>query len=407
MKRKLEDLAVFGGAPAFATQLRVGAPNVGDRSRFYARLDAAFDRGWLSNGGPLVQEFERRVAEIAGTKHAIATCNATTALQLTMRAAGLTGEVIVPSLTFAATAHAVAWLGLTPVFCDVDPVTGQIDPGHAESLVGPRTSGILAVHLWGRTAPVERLKVLAHRYGLALMFDASHAFGCTRDGRPVGGGGLAEIFSFHSTKFVNAFEGGAIVTDDDGLAERAACMRNFGITGEDEVDYVGINAKMSEAAGAMGLTSLDGMARFVARNLANHRFYQDGLAGVRGLRLLPFDERERNNYQYVILEVDERQAGIDRDSLLGILHQENVLARRYFHPACHEMTPYRHSAALAGAERLSSRVLALPTGMGVGEREIAQICQIIRVIVDNSGAIARRGRYRQPVLTSSDGSGAS
>jgi dTDP-4-amino-4,6-dideoxyglucose len=306
----------------------------------------------------------------------------------------------VPSLTFAATAHVVAWLGLTPVFCDVDPDTGQIDVDHAESVIGPRTSAILAVHLWGRAAPVDQLERLAHRYGLALLFDAAHAFACTYRRRPVGGGGQAEIFSFHSTKFVNAFEGGAIVTNDDGLAARAASMRNFGITGEDLVGYVGTNAKMSEPAAAMGLTSIDGIDRFVQRNLANYRLYQEGLAGLPGVRLLPFDEDERNNYQYVIVEIDERAAGLGRDSLLSMLHQENVLARRYFHPGCHEMTPYRGSAELPRAEELSAKVLALPTGTGVGEREVAEICQIIRIIVTNSGAIAERAPTCRPALSS-------
>ncbi|UNO40771.1 aminotransferase class I/II-fold pyridoxal phosphate-dependent enzyme [Streptomyces sp. MST-110588] len=370
-----------GRPPAFATPLRVGTPNIGDRERFWARLNGALDRGWLSNGGPLMREFEQRIAEQSGTRHAVATCNATAALQLALRAAGLTGEVIVPALTFAATAHAVAWIGLTPVFCDVDPDTGQLDPAHAESLIGPATSGILAVHLWGRTAPVEQLEKLAAAHGLALFFDASHAYACTHAGQPVGRAGNGEIFSFHSTKFVNAFEGGALVTDDDALAERALRMRNFGIAGEDLVEDVGINAKMSEAAAAMGLTSLDSLDRFVARNLANLRAYERGLAGVPGLRLLPFPEGERHNYQYVILEVDETVAGTGRDELLAVLRSENVLARKYFHPACHQMTPYRGPARLPHAERLAARVLALPTGTQVGEAGISEICRIVRAAV--------------------------
>ncbi|GAB2452750.1 aminotransferase class I/II-fold pyridoxal phosphate-dependent enzyme [Streptosporangium sandarakinum] len=390
VKRILEDLAGFGGAPAFEHPLRVGAPNIGDRERFSARLDAAFARGWLSNDGPLAKEFERRVAQTAGTRYAVATCNATAALQLAIRAADLTGEIIVPSLTFAATAHVVSWLGLTPVFCDVDPLTGQIDPDHARTLIGPRTSAILAVHLWGRTAPAERLETIARRHGLALFFDASHAFACTRGGRPVGGFGDAEIFSFHSTKFVNAFEGGALVTNDESLARRVQSIRNFGITAEDEVSHVGINAKMNEASAAMGLTSLDSIDRFVARNLDNHRRYRAGLAGVPGIRLIPFDEGERHNYQYVVIEVDPRRAGISRDTLRHLLHQENVLARRYFHPGCHRMAPYTDRPPLPATEHLSERVLALPTGMSVTRAQVAKICEIIRVVVVNSQAIAER-----------------
>jgi dTDP-4-amino-4,6-dideoxyglucose len=389
VKRVSEDnLTEFGGVPAFATPLLVGKPNIGDRDLLFARLGAALDRGWLSNGGPLVQEFERRIAELAGTRYCVATCNATAALQLAIQAAGLTGEVIVPSLTFAATAHVVAWLGLTPVFCDVDRDTGLIDPHHVESLIGPATSGILGVHLWGRPAAVDRLEELARRYHLRLLFDASHALACTWGGRPVGGFGTAEVFSFHSTKFVNAFEGGALVTDDGELAERAASVRNFGITGTDEVSYVGINAKMSEASAAMGLTSLDSIDRFVTHNVVNYRRYQDGLAGIPGIRMLPLDERERNNYQYVIIEVDEAGARIDRDGLLSLLHAENVMARRYFHPGCHEMAPYRGSASLPRTEALSARVLALPTGTAVAEDQVAEVCQLIQRIVGSRRVIA-------------------
>jgi dTDP-4-amino-4,6-dideoxyglucose len=384
VKNVLEDLAAFGGAPAFSTPRSVGRPNIGDREALFARLNAALDRAWLSNGGPLADEFERRVAEIAGTRFCVATCNATAGLQLALRAAGVTGEVIVPSMTFAATAHAVSWIGLTPVFCDVDPVTGQIDPVHAASLIGPETGAILAVHVWGRAAPVRELEDLAGRHGLKLFFDAAHAFACTSEGRPVGGGGDGEVFSFHSTKFVNSFEGGALVTDDAELAERARRMRNFGIASAENVEYVGLNAKLNEAAAAMGLTSLDSMDRFVTHNRENYAAYREGLAGLPGVDVLCFDERERNNYQYVIVTVDEHAAGIDRDALLGILAAENVFGRAYFSPGCHQMRPYDSGARLPHTERLASRVIALPTGIGVLPGDAAVIAGIIRLAVSHA-----------------------
>lgn len=381
MKHVLEDLAAFGGTPAFRTPLSVGRPNIGDRDALFARLGGALDRSWLSNGGPLAEEFERRVAEVAGTRFCVATCNATAGLQLALRAAGVTGEVIVPSLTFAATAHAVSWIGLTPVFCDVDPATGAIDPAHAASLVGPATGAILAVHVWGRAAPVRELEELAGRRGLALFFDAAHAFGCTAHGRPVGGSGNGEVFSFHSTKFVNSFEGGALVTDDAGLARRARRMRNFGIADGDRVAHLGLNAKLSEAAAAMGLTSLDSMPRFIEHNYLNYVSYRTGLAGLPGIEVLGFDEGERNNYQYVIVTVDEREAGLDRDALLRILAAENVHGRAYFSPGCHQMSPYDTGSRLPHTERLASRVLALPTGIAVTPRDAALVAGIIRVAV--------------------------
>ncbi len=389
MKRSLGDLAGFGGKAAFASPVIVGKPNVGDRNELMRRMNGALDSGRLSNGGPLVHEFEARVARIAGTRHCVATCNATLALQLAIKAADLSGEIIVPSLTFAATAHVVAWLGLTPVFCDVDLDTGSIDAKHAESLVSARTTAILGVHLWGRPHAVDDLLDVGARNRLAVIFDAAHALSCTWRGRPVGGFGLAEVFSFHSTKFVNSFEGGALVTNDDQLAARAARMRNFGITGDD-VGLVGVNAKMSEASAAMGLTSLDSLERFRNHNAANYRLYQADLAGIPGVRLLGFDEREQNNYQYIVIEVDETVCGIDRDTMDRLLCAENIIVRRYFYPACHMMSAYRTGARLPRTELLASRTLALPTGTHVGADQIAEICHIIRFAAERGPQIRDR-----------------
>src|SRR4051794_4594931 len=313
VKRTVADLALLGGTAEFDTPLIVGRPNVGDRDGLFSLINSALDRRWLSNGGPLVQEFERRVAAITGTKHCVVTCNATLALQILLKAADLQGEIIVPSLTFAATAHAVSWLGLTPVFCDVDPRTGTIDAEHARKLINKRTAGILGVHLWGRPNALEELAEVTRTAGIRLFYDAAHAFGVTWHGRPVGGFGDAEVFSFHSTKFVNSFEGGAIATDDDDLAARAIALRNFGITGPDLVSYVGVNAKMNEASAAMGLTSLDSMEEFRAHNERIYHAYQATLTGITGVTLLTFDERERNNFQYVVLEIDEAAAPMTRD----------------------------------------------------------------------------------------------
>jgi dTDP-4-amino-4,6-dideoxyglucose len=384
VKRTVNDLALLGGPAEFETELVIGRPNVGNRREFFRRLDGALDRGWLSNNGPLVREFESRVAAIAGTRHCVATCNATMALQLVLRAADLRGEIIVPSLTFAATAHAVAWLGLTPVFCDVDPRTSTIDAGHALRLINRRTSGILAVHLWGRPNALDELDKVARDAGIRLFYDAAHAFGATWQGRPVGGFGDAEAFSFHATKFVNSLEGGAIVTNDDELAGRVAKLRNFGITGVDQVSYVGINAKMSEAAAAMGLTSLDSMEQFREHNARLYHSYRSGLDGIVGVRVLAFDERERNNYQYAVLEIDDDAAPMTRDLLCQVLTEENVMARRYFYPGCHQMAPYQGRTRLPHTELLARRSLVLPTGMAVSEADAARICALIRFAVDHT-----------------------
>jgi dTDP-4-amino-4,6-dideoxygalactose transaminase len=229
---------------------------MGDREAFLTRVGEIFDRGWFSNDGPVVREFEARLAEMAGVRHCVATCNGTIALEIAIRALGLEGEVIVPSYTFVATAHALHWQGVTPVFADIDPRTHTLDPEAVRRAITPRTTGIIGVHLWGQPAAVDELQAIADEHGLSLMFDAAHAFACTHQGRMIGGFGRAEVFSFHATKFFNSFEGGAVMTDDDEIAEKARLMRNFGFAGYDNVIHPGTNGKMIEVCAAMGLTNL-------------------------------------------------------------------------------------------------------------------------------------------------------
>lgn len=410
MKGRLDELALFGGRPAFAEPLHVGRPNVGDRRRLLERIEDLLDRRWLTNRGPYVEDFERRVAEAAGARHCVATCNGTVALEIAIRALGLRGEVIVPAFTFVATAHALQWQEITPVFCDVDASTHNLDPRRVEELVTPRTTGILGVHLWGRACDVESLAEIAERRGLALLFDAAHAFGCSHRGRPIGGLGRATVFSFHATKFLNSFEGGAVVTDDGELAAKIRLMTNFGFADYDSVVYLGTNGKMSEVSAAMGLTSLESMESFVDANRRNHALYRRELARLPGLRLLDFDEAERSNWQYVVLEIDEAAFGLSRDRVLQALWAENVFARRYFYPGCHRMEPYRslfpHARLLVPeTERLVARVLQLPTGTAIGWQEIGRICAVLRLLAAHGPEVEERLAQAGASAVASTGAG--
>ncbi|MCE7080556.1 aminotransferase class I/II-fold pyridoxal phosphate-dependent enzyme [Streptomyces sp. ST2-7A] len=372
--------------------LHVGRPNLGSRDRLMERLNGALDRLYLTDG-PLVREFENELTGIAATRHCVAVCNATTGIQIAARASGIKGgdEVIVPAFTWVATPQALEWIGVVPVFCDADEETGNIDPAHAERLIGPRTRGILGVHVFGRPCPVDDLEELARRHGITLLFDAAHALGCTYRGRPVGGFGAAEVFSFHATKFVNSFEGGAIVTDDPELAERARAMRNFGIGPDGTVGSGGTNAKMNEGVAAMGLTSLEVMEDLMVTNREHHLRYRQGLAGIPGVSVRQQAPGERSNHQYLVIEVDAARAGIHRDELHAALTSRNVLSRRYFAPACHRVEPYlgdpaRHAPLpLPRAEALSERVLALPTGTAVSETDVKAVCALIRELVPTDG----------------------
>jgi dTDP-4-amino-4,6-dideoxygalactose transaminase len=405
-ERAPESLAVFTGEPAFPEKLHVGRPNIGCRQSFLHRMNDILDRRCLTNNGPYVQEFERHLEELLGVRHCIAVCNATKGLELAIRAVGMDGEVIVPSFTFIATAHALEWQQIAPVFCDIDPLTCNIDPDRAEELITSRTSGILGVHLWGRPCDVDRLTDLARRHNLKLVFDAAHALGCSYGGRKIGNFGDAEVFSFHATKFINSFEGGAVVTNNDELAAKIRLMNNFGFAGYDEVIYVGTNGKMSEVSAAMGLTSLESLEDFVATNRRNYLQYQEELRSVPGVLLLAYDESESCNYQYLALDIDEEQTRISRDALIEVLWAEQVIARRYFYPGCHQMEPYRTYypnawRRLRVTERVASRVLLLPTGTAVGPQEIATICDILRTAVAHGERLSEWliRRDRQPALS--------
>jgi dTDP-4-amino-4,6-dideoxygalactose transaminase len=392
VKQAVSDLAVCGGAPLFADHRYVGRPNLPDRAVIHRYVDEILDRNWLTNAGPVVTELEDRLARILGVEHCVATCNGTVALEIATRALGLTGEVIVPSFTFVGTAHALQWQEITPVFCDIDPLTHTIDPKRIESLITPRTTGIIGVHLWGRACAVAELDEIAQRHGLRVVYDAAHAFACTHQGRPIGGFGNAEIFSFHATKFFNTLEGGAIATNDAELANRARLMKNFGFTYYDEVVHVGANGKMNEVAAAFGLAGLDRVDEVIERNHANYLTYCDVLDGIPGIRLLPFDDTEKRNYQYVVVELDEGEFGLTRDEVVVALHRENVIARRYFYPGCHRLEPYRSYFPNAGlllpeTTAVASRVICLPTGAAMHPGDIARLGGLLAQLHEWSPAL--------------------
>ena len=382
--RSAADLAINGAPPMFAEPIHVGRPNIGDHKRFLQRASNILDSGWLSNNGPIAQEFEQRIASFLGVKHCVAMCNGTIALEIATRALELKGEVIVPSYTFIATAHALQWQEITPIFADIDPATHNLDPAAVWRMITPRTTGIIGVHLWGRASPVKELEAIAREHNLRLMFDASHGFGCSLNGELLGRFGECEVFSFHATKFFNTFEGGAVVTNNDTLAEKMRLMRNFGFSGYDNVIYPGTNGKMTEIAAAMGLTNLEDLADFVAINRRNYQCYRDAIASIPGLSMLEYDESERNNYQYVVVEVAP-YFPVSRDRIVDVLHAENVLARKYFWPGCHNMEPYRSYYPHAGlvlpnTKRVAERVVVLPTGSALHVDAIRGIASVLGVL---------------------------
>lgn len=374
--------------PAFDRILHVGEPNQGDRGTLLQKISEMLDRNWLTNRGPLVREFEEKLASYLGVRHCITICNGTVALEIAVRALGLEGEVIVPSLTFIATPHALNWQGIKPVFCDVDPETACLDANEVERRITDKTTGIIGVHVYGRTCDTTALQQLADRHQLKLMYDAAHAFGCRTDGAMIGNFGSCEVFSFHATKFFNTFEGGAVATNDDRLAEKVRLMQNFGFAGLDEVIYPGTNGKMTEICAAAGLVNLDSLDRFIAINRRNYTCYQKAFEAIAGIQLYSLDAEERSNYQYIVMEVGNDYP-LSRDELMTRLHEENVRVRRYFWPGCHRMEPYKTQQPAAGGhlpvtESLASRILVFPTGSSIEEADIELIADLVRRFAEDS-----------------------
>lgn len=385
------ELAILGASPAFAHPLHVGRPNIGDRASIHHALDQILDARWLTNDGPMVQAFERQVAAIVDADHCIAVVNATIGMQLLLQALDVRGEVILPSFTFIATAHAIAMQGLTPVFADIDADHHLLDPNEVEAIVGGRTGAIVGVHLWGQPCDDAALGAIARARHVPLIYDAAHAFGSVSDTGGLGRLGTATVFSLHATKMINAFEGGAIVTDDAALARELRLLRNFGFAGLDDIRRIGTNAKMSEISAAMGIASLARLDEFLRHNYRNRAAYEQALLGLPGVTLQVNTLVGRSNAHYVVLQVDET-CPLTRDEVMLVLHAENVLARRYFSPPCHLAIPYRDQSAsvprpLPNTVHTSQTVLCLPTGTAVDLADIQRIGDRLRTALHQAPAV--------------------
>ena len=391
------DLAVLGGRPAFSEPLHVGRPNLPDRDTFNALLDEMFRSRWFTNYGPLVQRFQSALQDRLKVAHCIPLCNGTVALELACRAIGLSGEVIVPSFTFIATAHALKWQEITPVFCDMRESDFTIDPEAIEDLITERTTGIIGVHVYGNPCDHRAIRDIADRHRLKVVYDAAHAFTNEADGIPVCRLGDISVLSFHATKFFSTFEGGAVATDDDELAGRIRLMMNFGFGGrhKDRVDFVGINGKMTKVCSAMGLAMLDRVEELREMNRLNHASYGEHLKGIPGIRLCePSPELTARNWQYVIVRVEKDDFGLTRDELVAVLEAENILARRYFYPGCHRMEPYVNEFPNKGrllpvTDRVSETVISLPTGEAVDRGAIGRIAGILRLARDSAEKVKK------------------
>lgn len=376
----MKQLAVFGGQPLFSAPRHVNRPTVPCRKAFAKRADAVLESGWFSNQGPLVSELERRLSEYLGVRNCVLTANGTIGMELLIKSLKISGEVIMPSYTFVATANAFLWHGLKPVFCDVDPHTQNIDPALIEARISPRTSALVGVHLWGQPCATEKLQEIARKHGLALIFDAAHAFACKHNEQFIGGFGDAEVFSLHATKVLHSGEGGAVTTNDDALAERLRVQRNFGFVGFDQTLDIGVNAKMPELSAALGLSNFDVLDEILQKSENTRSTYRNQLVDCPALTMQP-DPVEQHNHHYTVMQVDEAVAGLSRDQLIALLHAENIFARRYFYPGCHRLEPYGsmdNKPHLPVTEALGASSLVLPSGSAIESKDVLAICDLLQ-----------------------------
>ncbi len=381
--------ALLGGPQAFPGGLPLVRPFVPDVPGLTARLGSILDSGRLTNG-PTVSELEERVADILGVAHVVAVSSCTSGLMLVLQAVGATGRVVMPSFTFAASAHAVVWAGGSPDFAEVDSRTATLDPVDAATLVDG-ASAMTATHVYGTPCRVEELQELADRAGIPLVYDAAHALGSRRRGVPVGRFGTAEVFSLSPTKVVVGGEGGLVATADAGLAEACRLGRDYGNGGDYDCLFPGLNARMSELHAAVALASLDGLEeRLAHRGALVARFLADTV-GVPGLTLAQVDEGDTSTHKDLTVILEPASFGLSAAELSLALRAEGVDTRRYYHPPIHLQKAYAgrwpQRRDLPVTEDLADRVLTLPLWSHMTAAQVGAVASALTAIQSHAADI--------------------
>jgi dTDP-4-amino-4,6-dideoxygalactose transaminase len=373
----------------FDKPITAARPALPSLEEFQRGLEGIWDRAWLTNNGPLVEQFRDKLVEFCGTKNLSLFVNGTLALQIALQGMGITGDVITAPYTFVATTHALFWNKIRPVFVDIEPEYYSLDPAQVEAAITPWTSAILAVHIYGQPCRLKELEQIARKHGLKLLYDAAHAFGVEVDGTSIARFGDLSMFSFHATKVFHSIEGGMLTFRDSEYRRLFDYLKNFGFENETEVVMPGTNAKMNEFQALMGLLLLKRMNEMIENRRAINERYRERLALIPGIRLVaqPADT-VRYNYAYMPVEVDEKELGLTRDQLYLKLREYNVLARRYFYPLVTDYACYRGLVAsenLPVARQVASRILTLPIYSDLALDDVDRICDIIEHIQSEAG----------------------
>lgn len=363
--------------PIYVTQ-----PSLPDLEEFIPYLEKIWDNKILTNNGPMHKQLENELAEFLGVPFISLFANGTLALVTALQALRITGEVITTPYSFVATTHSLWWNNIKPVFVDIEPKFGNIDPNRIEAAITPKTTAIMPVHVYGNPCYVDEIQKIADTYGLRLIYDAAHAFGVKYKGGSILNYGDLSILSFHATKVFNTFEGGAIISHDSATKQRIDYLKNFGFAGETTIMAPGINSKMNEVQAAMGLLQLKSVDESIERRKVVADRYRELLKDIKGISMLPEPEDTISNYAYFSIFVNEKEYGMSRDALYEKMKQNNIFGRRYFYPLISEFSMYKSlesssQSNLPVAHKIANEVICLPIYPVLTLDTVDNICNVL------------------------------
>ncbi len=361
-------------------QILVTQSSMPKLAEYMDEIKELWESRWLTNMGEKHRELQTKLQEYMCVDNIDLLTNGHMAIELTLQALNLSGEVITTPFTFASTTHAIVRNGLTPVFCDINPIDYTMDVRKLENLITDKTTAILPVHVYGNICNIEEIDRIARKYDLKVIYDAAHTFGEKYKGKGIGMFGDASCFSFHATKVFNTIEGGAVCYRDKELGERLYNLKNFGIRGPEVVESVGANAKMNEFCAAMGICNLRYIDEEISKRKAVVTRYREHLEGIDGLQLNPIQKDVVSNYAYFPVVFDERIFGVSRNEVAEKLADQGVLTRKYFYPLTNTFDCFRGQFDVNEtpiALHISKRVLTLPLYADLSMEDVDRICEII------------------------------
>lgn len=365
------------------TPIYVTQPALPELDEFIPYLKRIWDNRILTNNGPFHQQLEKELAVFLDVPYISLFANGTLALVTALQALRITGEVITTPYSFVATTHSLWWNNIKPVFVDIDPIYGNLDPEKVEAAITPKTTAILPVHVYGNPCNVKRMQEISDVYGLKLIYDAAHCFGVKHLGKGICNFGDLSILSFHATKVFNTMEGGAIICHDAATKKRIDYLKNFGFAGETTIMAPGINSKMNEMQAALGLVQLKHYECNIEKRKLVYDAYRKGLKDVKGVTYLPKPNDTELNYAYFPIFVNEKDYGISRDQLYDKLKQSSIFGRRYFYPLISEFSMYKGlpssiKSNLITAHKMADEVICLPIYPDLPDSSVKHIVDLIK-----------------------------